>query len=67
MPATVGHVGFHLVVKLGIVLFHPGILHGSLKVEDVIGVLLQEEEILGERVTYMVTYGCLDVPVPLGV
>ena len=50
-----------------VVLLHPGILHGALEVEDVVGILPEQHEVLHHRVPDVTLDRCLYVPVPLGV
>ena len=67
VPPSVGDVVFQLLILLRIVLFHPRILHPALEVEHIVRILLEEEEVLRERVEDMVADSGLDVPVPLRV
>ena len=67
MPTPLCHVAFHLLVLDGVILLHPGILHRSLEVKDIVGILLEKEKVLGECVTDMVADSGLHVPVPLRV
>ena len=67
VPATSLDVLLHLLVLQRVVLLHPGILHAALEVEDVVRVLLQQHQVLLERVADVVADGGLHVPVPLGV
>ena len=38
MPAPLCHIALHLLVLDGVILLHPGILHCSLEVEDIVGI-----------------------------
>ena len=67
MPAPCGHIFFYLLIFQRIVFFHPPILHASLKVENIIGIGLQQMEVLRHRLPNVILDGGLHVPVPLRV
>lgn len=67
MPASLRHIFLYLLIFQRIVFLHPPIFHTSLKVEDVIGIGLEQMEVLGHRLPDVVLNGCLDIPVPLRV
>ncbi len=67
VPTAILDVFLHLLVLLRIVFLHPGILHAALEVENVVGILLQQKQVLVDGVPHILLDGGLDVPVPLGV
>ncbi len=67
VPATRGDVVLHQLVLVGIVLLHPLVLDTALEVEDIVGVLGQQHEVLVERLGNVLRDGALNVPVPLRV
>ncbi|MPM60260.1 hypothetical protein SDC9_107111 [bioreactor metagenome] len=67
VPAALLDIFLHEFVLHGVIFLHPGILHTSFEVEDIIGILLQQEEVLVDSVPYILFDSSLYVPVPLGV
>ena len=65
VPAACLYKGLHQFVFTRIILLHPGILHTTLEIEDVVGILVQEEKILVQGIPDILLDGGLDVPVPL--
>ena len=65
VPPPFGNVLLHLFILQGIIFLHPRILHTSLEVEDVVGILSQQEEILVQCVPHILADGGLHIPVPL--
>jgi len=67
VPAVLADALGQLLPVLGIVLLHPIVLDGTLEVEDVVGIVAHEGQVLFQRGADVVTDGGLDVPVPLRV
>ena len=67
VPAPLGHVFFQPLVTLRVVLLGPGIFDSTLEIEEITGVILQQPEILVQRVQQEFVDRTLYVPAPLGV
>ena len=65
MPTTALYEFLHLFVLRRIIFFHPSILDRTFKIKDVFRILLQQKQILTDRVPYIILNCGLDIPVPL--
>lgn len=65
MPAAIGYIFFQPLKPVGIVLLGPGILDGTFKIEDVVGICLQQAEILIQRIEKKLIDRTLHIPTPL--
>ena len=67
MPAALADVLLHQLILMGEVLLHPLVLDTALEVEQVVGVLRQQEQVLIQRLGNVLRNRALNVPVPLRV
>ena len=67
VPATLPYPVFQLCILRRIVFLHPGVFHAALEVENVVGILAEQVEVLHHRVPDIGPDGGLHIPVPLGV
>ena len=67
MPTAIGNIAFHFFILQWIVFLHPCIFHATFKVENIVGIFLEQKEILVQCVSDMVADSSLHVPVPLRV
>ncbi len=67
MPSAILDIILYLLIFCGIVLLHPRILHTSLEVEYIVGILAEQKQILGKSLPHIIADSSLDIPVPLGI
>ena len=65
MPTTALYEFLHLFVLRRIIFLHPSIFDRTFKIKDVFRILLQQKQILTDRVPYIILDCGLDIPVPL--
>ena len=65
MPTAIGNIAFHFFILQWIVFLHPRIFHAAFKVENIVGIFLEQKEILVQCVSDVVADSGLHVPVPL--
>ena len=65
MPSAGSYVSLELFEKVRIVLLRPGIFHGSFETEFIVGVFVEQREVLYERVVQILVDGSLHRPSPL--
>ena len=65
MPAAFIHIFLDLLPILREVLLHPGILDSTLKVEDVVRISFQKEEVALDGLGDILIDRALNIPVPL--
>ena len=65
MPTAALYEFLHLFVLRRIIFLHPSIFDRTFKIKDVFRILLQQKQILTDRVPYIILDCGLDIPVPL--
>ena len=65
MPTAALYEFLHLFVLRRIIFLHPSIFHTSFKIKNIFRILLQQKQILADRIPHIILDCGLDIPVPL--